>query len=161
RSPPRRSGTAARRAGRRAAGSATSSRCRTGRRPPACRRARAVDVAAPAGACLTWPAMRTPAPASRVSSAGRARGSGGPRAGARLWAGLIARLAQSLGHSLGLLQPALYAGAAAGQAAKGFRDITDGDNGAYSAGPGWDACTGLGVPDGTALLDVLRNSQPS
>jgi kumamolisin len=85
---------------------------------------------------------------------------GGTSAVAPLWAGLIARLAQSVGHSLGLLQPTLYAGAA-GQAAKGFRDITDGDNGAYAAGPGWDACTGLGVPDGTALLDVLRNSQPS
>ena len=27
---------------------------------------------------------------------------------------------------------------------------------AYSAGPGWDACTGLGVPDGTALLTALQ-----
>lgn len=85
---------------------------------------------------------------------------GGTSAVAPLWAGLIARLAQSLGRTLGLMQRALYAGATAGQAAPGFRDITEGNNGAYSAGPGWDACTGLGVPDGTALLGVLRDSQP-
>jgi kumamolisin len=27
--------------------------------------------------------------------------------------------------------------------------------GAYSAGPGWDACTGLGSPNGTALLTLV------
>jgi kumamolisin len=43
----------------------------------------------------------------------------------------------------------------AGTAAPGFRDITSGNNGAYAAGPGWDACTGLGVPDGLALLARL------
>ncbi len=37
----------------------------------------------------------------------------------------------------------------------GFHDITSGNNGAYSAGPGWDACSGLGSPDGTALLTRL------
>jgi kumamolisin len=36
-----------------------------------------------------------------------------------------------------------------------FRDITQGNNGAYQAGPGWDACTGLGSPNGQALLDAL------
>jgi kumamolisin len=46
----------------------------------------------------------------------------------------------------------------AGTAAAGFRDITSGNNGAYAAGPGWDACTGLGVPDGTALLARLRGT---
>ena len=35
---------------------------------------------------------------------------------------------------------------------------TSGDNGAYSAGPGWDACTGLGSPDGAALLGRLTGS---
>jgi len=38
----------------------------------------------------------------------------------------------------------------------GFRDITSGNNGAYTAGPGWDACSGLGSPDGTALLNRLQ-----
>ena len=79
---------------------------------------------------------------------------GGTSAVAPLWAGLVARLAQLSGKPLGLLQPTLYAGTAAGQAAPGLRDITSGNNGAYQAGPGWDACTGLGVPQ-AAIAQVL------
>jgi kumamolisin len=77
---------------------------------------------------------------------------------APLWAALTARLVQTLGTPLGLLQPALYAGVSPGQPVAGLRDITSGSNGAYSAGPGWDPCTGLGVPDGTALLTRLQGS---
>jgi kumamolisin len=80
---------------------------------------------------------------------------GGTSAVAPLWAALACRLAQATQRSLGLLAEPLYAGATAGQAAPGFRDITSGNNGAYSAGPGWDACTGLGSPDGAALLALL------
>ena len=36
-----------------------------------------------------------------------------------------------------------------------FRDITDGGNGAYSAGPGYDLVTGLGVPIMSALVSQL------
>jgi len=36
-----------------------------------------------------------------------------------------------------------------------FRDITEGNNGAYRAAAGWDPCTGLGSPDGQALLAAL------
>ncbi len=75
---------------------------------------------------------------------------GGTSAVAPLWAALVARLAQATGARLGLLQPKLYA------AHSGFRDVVVGDNGAFSAKVGWDACTGLGVPDGTALLSALR-----
>ncbi|WP_066520102.1 S53 family peptidase [Curtobacterium ammoniigenes] len=82
---------------------------------------------------------------------------GGTSAVAPLWAALIARLAQATGRHLGAVQPALYASAAAGAAAPGFRDITSGSNGAYSAGPGWDPCTGLGSPNGTALLQLLQS----
>ena len=81
---------------------------------------------------------------------------GGTSAVAPLWSALAARLAQALGRPLGLLQPQLYAGIHAGAPQPGFRDITAGNNGAFVAGPGWDACTGLGVPDGEALLLVLR-----
>jgi kumamolisin len=77
---------------------------------------------------------------------GRSTVIGGTSAVAPLWAGLVARLTQLTGKPLGLLQPTLYAGAAAGQASAALRDITSGNNGAYQAGPGWDACTGLGVP---------------
>jgi kumamolisin len=80
---------------------------------------------------------------------------GGTSAVAPLWAALIARLAQAAGRRFGLIQPALYAGVAPGAGAAGFRDITAGNNGSYPAGPGWDACTGLGSPDGTALLGRL------
>jgi len=83
---------------------------------------------------------------------------GGTSAVAPLWAALTARLVQTLGTPLGLLQPALYAGVSPGQPVAGLRDITSGSNGAYSAGPGWDPCTGLGVPDGTALLTRLQGS---
>jgi kumamolisin len=80
---------------------------------------------------------------------------------APLWAGLISRMAQSAGKPFGLLQPMLYAGATAGTAAPGFRDITSGSNGAYSAGPGWDACTGLGSPEGSTLLTRVGGGQAS
>ena len=77
---------------------------------------------------------------------------GGTSAVAPLWAALIVRLAQAAGKPFGLLQPLLYAGITPGVGAPGFNDITDGSNGTYSAGPGWDPCTGLGSPDGEALL---------
>jgi kumamolisin len=64
-------------------------------------------------------------------------------------------MAQAAKSSFGLIQQSLYAGVASGQAAAGFHDITSGSNGAYSAGPGWDACTGLGSPNGTELLARL------
>jgi subtilase family serine protease len=76
---------------------------------------------------------------------------GGTSAVAPLWAALVARLAQQTGTKLGLLQPVLYDGVKAGVVQAGFQDITSGSNGSYSAGPGWDACTGLGSPDGAVL----------
>jgi kumamolisin len=81
---------------------------------------------------------------------------GGTSAVAPLWAALVARLTQATGRPLGLLHPTLYAGVTAGAAVAGLRDIVSGSNGSYSAGPGWDACTGLGVPDGAALLARLQ-----
>jgi kumamolisin len=80
---------------------------------------------------------------------------GGTSAVAPLWAGLVARLAQAAGTPFGLIQPALYTGTDPGVDPAGFTDITSGSNGSFSAGPGWDACTGLGSPDGAALLGRL------
>ena len=77
---------------------------------------------------------------------------GGTSAVAPLWAGLIALLNQQLGSKVGFLNPQLYP--LLGSAA--FFDITVGNNGSYSAASGWDACTGLGVPVGTALLAALQ-----
>ena len=78
---------------------------------------------------------------------------GGTSAVAPLWAGLIAVLNQRLGTNLGFLNPRLYQ---LGEAP--FFDITSGNNGAFSAGPGWDPCTGLGSPNGDLLLNALSDS---
>ena len=75
---------------------------------------------------------------------------GGTSAVAPLLAALVAQLNQQLNKPVGFLNPLLY-----GAPSSVFRDITAGGNGAYGAGPGWDACTGLGRPDGAALLAAL------
>jgi kumamolisin len=76
---------------------------------------------------------------------------GGTSAVAPLIAGLIALANQKLKRKSGFIHPKIYA-----SIAPVFKDITDGNNttaknGGYSAGPGWDACTGLGVPLGTVI----------
>jgi kumamolisin len=94
----------------------------------------------------------------QIYSGGKAQVVGGTSAVAPLWSALIARLAQATGHQFGLIQPILYASVSPGVDVPGFRDITSGNNGAYTAGPGWDSCSGLGSPDGTALLNRLQGS---
>jgi len=91
-------------------------------------------------------AVADPQTGYQVYVDGTAMVIGGTSAVAPLWAGIVARLAQLGGTPLGLLQTRLYAGVAAGRPSPALRDITEGANGAYRAGPGWDACTGLGVP---------------
>ncbi len=75
---------------------------------------------------------------------------GGTSAVAPLWAALVALINENRAKPLGYLNPLLY-----DAGAKGCRDITSGTNGAYQAGPGWDTCTGLGSPNGKALLTLL------
>jgi kumamolisin len=82
---------------------------------------------------------------------------GGTSAVAPLWAGLIAVANQQLGTQVGFIQPALYAA----KAASAFNDITVGNNGAFSAGPGWDACTGLGSPIASKLIPLLATVKAS
>jgi kumamolisin len=77
---------------------------------------------------------------------------GGTSAVAPLWAGLLALINQKLGKPVGFVNPLLYS---QGLSGGGFNDIVSGTNGKYAAGPGWDPCTGLGSPDGTALSEVL------
>ncbi|SEC53112.1 S53 family peptidase [Terriglobus roseus] len=78
---------------------------------------------------------------------------GGTSAVAPLWAGLIAVCNARNKSAAGLIQPKIYAA----KGAKAFRDITQGNNGAYKAGAGWDACTGLGSPIGTAIAALLAS----
>ena len=77
---------------------------------------------------------------------------GGTSAVAPLWAALIALINESIGKPAGFINPLLYQNA--GKVAD-FNDITSGNNGAYSAGPGWDACTGLGSPVGSQVAAVF------
>jgi kumamolisin len=83
---------------------------------------------------------------------------GGTSAVAPLWAGLIALLNQGLKKPVGFLNPHLYTLSANSGA---LHDIVTGDNAVppapgYAARNGWDACTGLGTPDGTKLLAALK-----
>lgn len=83
---------------------------------------------------------------------------GGTSAVAPLWAALIALVNEKASKPVGFINPALYAANE-----QGFHDITSGNNddsklGFYSAGKGWDACTGLGSPDGAAILQLLTSS---
>jgi kumamolisin len=99
-----------------------------------------------------------PATGYQIEVDGRQATIGGTSAVAPLWAGLIALINEHLGRPAGYLNPLLYSQAIAGSGA--FRDITSGDNtiaGApgYPARTGWDACTGLGSPDGQALLEAI------
>ena len=84
---------------------------------------------------------------------------GGTSAVAPLWAGLFALFNQSLSKPVGYLNPTLYQSVASVSGT--FRDITSGNNGDYKAGPGWDACTGWGSPNGTNLLTALSGGTPA
>ena len=93
-----------------------------------------------------------PATGYDIFVAGKSSIVGGTSAVAPLWAGLVAVLNEGAGHRLGFLNPFLYRPGAESS----FFDITAGSNGAYQAGPGWDPCTGLGSPNGTALAADLK-----
>jgi kumamolisin len=82
---------------------------------------------------------------------------GGTSAVAPLMSALVALLNQAKQKNVGFLNPFLYA-----TTNKGIvHDVTSGTNAitntiqGYPAGGGWDACTGLGTPDGTAMLNAL------
>jgi kumamolisin len=79
---------------------------------------------------------------------------------APLYAGLIAVMNGNLGFSVGFINPTLYSiGAAAfddvsgppGPANNSFNGTTG-----YPASAGWNACTGLGSVNGTALENGLK-----
>ncbi|HEV2551070.1 MAG TPA: S53 family peptidase [Stellaceae bacterium] len=74
---------------------------------------------------------------------------GGTSAVAPLWAGLIALLNAGKGSPVGYVNPQLYKNSTA------LRDVTQGDNGEFAAATGWDACTGLGSPNGKAIAATL------
>jgi kumamolisin len=79
----------------------------------------------------------------------------GTSAATPLWGAFIALLNQRRGRSLGFVNDVLY------QKTNLLRAITSGNNMnlgiGYQAGPdpGWNACTGLGVPNGAAMIAAL------
>ncbi len=97
----------------------------------------------------------SPGTGYKVVVAGQMGVIGGTSAVAPLWAGLTALINQRAPQPVGFFLPTLYANPAL------LRDITSGNNDVnglgYSAGPGWDACTGLGVPNGAALFQALAS----
>ena len=66
---------------------------------------------------------------------------GGTSAVSPLWSALTAIMNQKNASSLGFLQPKLYSSTSGT-----LRDITTGNNGAFTAQVGYDLCTGLGSP---------------
>ncbi|WP_371826334.1 S53 family peptidase [Alicyclobacillus fastidiosus] len=102
-----------------------------------------------------------PATGYQVLVDGQQLAIGGTSAVAPLWAGLIAIANYTLGHPVGFLNPILYG---LPSDAGAFHDITSGNNDvngsteAYQARPGWDACTGLGSPNGAKLVSALGSA---
>ncbi|PRX36970.1 kumamolisin [Paraburkholderia sp. BL18I3N2] len=74
---------------------------------------------------------------------------GGTSAVAPLWAALIARINAAKGQPAGFINPKLY------KATGACNDITQGNNGSFAASAGWDACTGLGSPNGQKVAAAL------
>ncbi|WP_233805764.1 S53 family peptidase [Paraburkholderia sp. HP33-1] len=74
---------------------------------------------------------------------------GGTSAVAPLWAALIARINAAKGQPAGFVNAKLY------KAPGVCNDITQGNNGSFAASPGWDACTGLGSPNGGKVAAAL------
>jgi kumamolisin len=100
-----------------------------------------------------------PATGYRILVDGQQDVFGGTSDVAPLWAALIALVNEQVGHTIGFVNPTLYANPSA------LRDITSGTNASaetpgYDAGPGWDACTGLGSPNGVALVPLFTTASP-
>jgi kumamolisin len=101
-----------------------------------------------------------PATGYLTMSGGKLTIVGGTSASAPLWGSLIVRLNSILRSRIGNFNALLYSKIGP---ANTLRDITTGNNdtdgllnGQYAAGPGWDACSGWGSPDGEKLLQALQ-----
>lgn len=86
----------------------------------------------------------------------------GTSAASPMFAGVVAITDQYAGKDLGLINDDLYQLANSPAAASTLFDVTRGDNiqagsgvPGYSAGPGWDAVTGIGTPNGAAFVPAL------
>jgi len=95
-------------------------------------------------------------------------GYGGTSCAAPLWAGFIALVNQQAAANglanVGFINPAIYGIAAGSNYLTCFHDVTTGNNtwsgstGLFYAQTGYDLCTGLGTPNGAALITSLVGS---
>jgi kumamolisin len=106
-----------------------------------------------------------PATGYVVMSGGQLGVVGGTSASAPLWGSLITRINALINGRVGNFNALLYNTLGPNGV---LRDITSGNNdtdglldGQFAAGPGWDACTGWGAPDGAKLLGALQSSASS
>ena len=92
---------------------------------------------------------------------GSTLGVGGDSLTGPIWAGLTAIVNQARANvglpTVGLLGPKIYPLIGT----NAFNDITIGNNGAYSAGPGYDLCTGVGTPNVANLIAALNSGAPA
>lgn len=106
-----------------------------------------------------------PASGYLVMHGGSWYAAGGTSVGAPIWAALVAlgnQARSAAGRApLGLAAPQLCELALAPRLSPApFVDVTSGDNGAFSATPGWDFPTGWGAPNAAALVEALAHHTP-
>jgi len=93
-----------------------------------------------------------------IYDGGKAESASGTSLACPVWAAAAALVNEARSAAgkgpIGFLNPTLYALAGSGA----LNDITSGTNGAYSAGAGYDLCTGLGSPNVGNLIAALANS---
>lgn len=85
--------------------------------------------------------------------------AGGTSAATPLVAALMARLSDAVHRPLPVAHRWLYTRTGrhtVRDITRGAADVCDGTQPHYSASRGWDACTGLGVPNGARMLAALR-----
>jgi kumamolisin len=118
------------------------------------------DVAAISDAYLSNVEGGSGADGVLVYQAGVAEAATGTSLSAPVWAAIAALVNQERARvglgPIGLLNPHLYKLAGGSS----FHDVTSGTNGAYSAGPGYDLCSGLGSSNVGNLISALAGTPP-
>jgi kumamolisin len=90
-----------------------------------------------------------------IFSAGQWQEFGGTSCAAPMWSGFAALYDAKSGGRLGNGNQAFYSIANGPDHAAAFHDVTSGSNGAFGAGTGYDAVTGVGSYDGAGLAAAL------
>jgi kumamolisin len=102
-----------------------------------------------------------PASGYKIVVSGQSVVVGGTSAVAPLWAGLTALINQGASTPVGFFLPYLYANPTLLRQITSGNNIPSGSTIGYDAGPGWNACTGLGVPNGESLFVALTSGTQS